>query len=110
MLETSDLPDGVINIVTGQRDVLAKTLADHQEPPSGSPHTREPPHQGASTPGSFSMRATQCPRQWRYPHLVPCSYGTFLAWQELDAMWYFGPAEGCYQVVSPSSFSFLPVA
>ena len=30
VLETSDLPAGVINIVTGQRDVLAKTLADHQ--------------------------------------------------------------------------------
>jgi len=31
VLETSDLPDGVINIVTGQRDVLAKTLVDHQD-------------------------------------------------------------------------------
>ena len=31
VLETSDLPGGVINIVTGQRDVLAKTLVDHQD-------------------------------------------------------------------------------
>ena len=31
VLETSDLPAGVINIVTGQRDHLAKTLADHQD-------------------------------------------------------------------------------
>lgn len=29
VLETSDVPAGVINIVTGARDVLAKTLADH---------------------------------------------------------------------------------
>ena len=31
VLETSDVPDGVINIVTGERDVLAKTLAEHDE-------------------------------------------------------------------------------
>ena len=29
VLETSDLPAGVVNIVTGARDVLVKTLADH---------------------------------------------------------------------------------
>ncbi|MCY4260727.1 MAG: aldehyde dehydrogenase family protein [Rhodobacteraceae bacterium] len=29
ILETSDLPAGVVNIVTGERDVLAKTLAEH---------------------------------------------------------------------------------
>ncbi|MEP7294159.1 MAG: aldehyde dehydrogenase family protein, partial [Chloroflexota bacterium] len=29
VLETSDLPAGVINIVTGARDALVKTLADH---------------------------------------------------------------------------------
>jgi aldehyde dehydrogenase (NAD+) len=29
VLETSDLPGGVINIVTGDRDALSKTLADH---------------------------------------------------------------------------------
>jgi len=47
VLETSDLPPGVINIVTGQRDVLTKTLVDHQD---------------------------------------------------VDTMWYFGSAEGCYHV------------
>jgi len=47
VLDTSDLPGGVINIVTGQRDVLAKTLVDHQD---------------------------------------------------VDAMWYFGTAEGSYHV------------
>jgi aldehyde dehydrogenase (NAD+) len=31
ILETSDVPDGVVNIVTGERDELAKTLADHDE-------------------------------------------------------------------------------
>jgi aldehyde dehydrogenase (NAD+) len=31
VLETSDVPDGAINIVTGARDELAKTLADHDE-------------------------------------------------------------------------------
>ncbi len=29
VLETSDLPDGVVNIVTGERDVLAQVLAEH---------------------------------------------------------------------------------
>lgn len=29
IFETSDLPNGVVNIVTGSRDELAKTLADH---------------------------------------------------------------------------------
>jgi aldehyde dehydrogenase (NAD+) len=31
VLETSDLPDGVINIVTGDRDLLATVLAEHDE-------------------------------------------------------------------------------
>ena len=31
VLETSDVPDGVVNIVTGDRDVLARTLADHDD-------------------------------------------------------------------------------
>jgi aldehyde dehydrogenase (NAD+) len=31
VLETSDLPAGVINIVTGRKDTLAKTLAEHDD-------------------------------------------------------------------------------
>jgi aldehyde dehydrogenase (NAD+) len=31
VLETSDVPDGVVNIVTGDREELAKTLAEHDE-------------------------------------------------------------------------------
>ena len=31
VLDTSDVPDGVVNIVTGGRDELAKTLAEHDE-------------------------------------------------------------------------------
>jgi aldehyde dehydrogenase (NAD+) len=31
VFETSDVPAGVVNIVTGARDELAKTLADHDE-------------------------------------------------------------------------------
>jgi aldehyde dehydrogenase (NAD+) len=31
VIETSDVPAGVVNIVTGPRDVLAKTLAGHDE-------------------------------------------------------------------------------
>ena len=31
VLDTSDVPGGVINIVTGERDALAKTLAEHDE-------------------------------------------------------------------------------
>ncbi|NWF67605.1 MAG: aldehyde dehydrogenase family protein [Chloroflexi bacterium] len=47
VLETSDVPAGVVNIVTGARDALAKTLAEHDD---------------------------------------------------VDAVWYFGDAEGCRQV------------
>ena len=31
VLETSDLPPGVINIVTGDKDALAKILAEHDD-------------------------------------------------------------------------------
>ena len=31
VLETSDLPPGVVNLVTGSRDVLSKVLADHDD-------------------------------------------------------------------------------
>jgi aldehyde dehydrogenase (NAD+) len=31
VFDTSDVPDGVVNIVTGERDTLIKTLADHDE-------------------------------------------------------------------------------
>ena len=31
VLETSDVPAGVINIVTGERDALAKVLAEHDD-------------------------------------------------------------------------------
>eukprot|EP01037_Dinobryon_pediforme_P002572 gene2572-2611_t len=31
VFDTSDLPGGVVNIVTGDRDLLTKTLADHDE-------------------------------------------------------------------------------
>ena len=52
VLETSDLPDGVVNIVTGIRDHLTKTLVEHED---------------------------------------------------VDAMWYFGTAEGSAQVEKLSS-------
>jgi aldehyde dehydrogenase (NAD+) len=31
VLETSDVPGGAVNIITGMRDELAKTLAEHDE-------------------------------------------------------------------------------
>ena len=31
VLDTSDVPAGVVNIVTGDRDVLAKTIAEHDD-------------------------------------------------------------------------------
>jgi aldehyde dehydrogenase (NAD+) len=31
VFDTSDLPGGVVNIVTGERDELAKTMAEHEE-------------------------------------------------------------------------------
>ncbi len=44
VLDTSDVPGGVVNIVTGERDALARTLAEHHDvaalwyvgPPAGS--------------------------------------------------------------------------
>ena len=51
VLETSDVPDGVVNIVTGARAALAQTLAEHRG---------------------------------------------------VEAMWYFGPAEGCKKVEQAS--------
>jgi aldehyde dehydrogenase (NAD+) len=47
VLDTSDVPAGVVNIITGDRDHLAKTLIQHED---------------------------------------------------VDGVWYFGPAEGSYQV------------
>ncbi len=47
MLDTSDVPAGVVNIITGDRDHLAKTLIQHED---------------------------------------------------VDGVWYFGSAEGSYQV------------
>jgi aldehyde dehydrogenase (NAD+) len=52
IFDTSDLPPGVVNIVTGERDHLAKTLVEHDE---------------------------------------------------VDAMWYFGTAEGSYHIEHLSS-------
>jgi aldehyde dehydrogenase (NAD+) len=31
VLETSDVPDGVVNIVTGAKDTLARVLAEHDD-------------------------------------------------------------------------------
>ena len=31
VLDTSDVPGGVVNIVTGDREVLAKTIAEHDD-------------------------------------------------------------------------------
>ncbi|NLR97163.1 aldehyde dehydrogenase family protein [Rhizobium sp. P38BS-XIX] len=31
VIETSDVPDGVINLLTGERDLLARTLAEHDD-------------------------------------------------------------------------------
>lgn len=31
VIETSDIPGGVINLLTGERDVLARTLAEHDD-------------------------------------------------------------------------------
>jgi aldehyde dehydrogenase (NAD+) len=31
VLDTSDVPDGVVNIITGERDEIAKTIAEHDE-------------------------------------------------------------------------------
>ena len=51
ILDTSDVPGGVVNIVTGDRDHLTKTLVEHED---------------------------------------------------VDAMWYFGTAEGSYEVENRS--------
>jgi aldehyde dehydrogenase (NAD+) len=67
VLETSDLPSGVINIVTGAKDALAKTLAEHDDVDAiwyfGS-------HEGARAvelASAGNMKRTWCawkPRAW----------------------------------------------
>jgi aldehyde dehydrogenase (NAD+) len=52
VLDTSDVPGGVVNIVTGDRDHLTKTLIEHED---------------------------------------------------VDGVWYFGPARGCYYVEHESA-------
>jgi aldehyde dehydrogenase (NAD+) len=52
VLDTSDVPPGVVNIVTGDRDHLTKTIIQHED---------------------------------------------------VDAVWYFGPALGCYYVEHESA-------
>ena len=61
MLETSDVPAGVINIVTGAKDALAKTLAEHDDVDAmwyfGSRGRREG---GGAGVGVGNMKRTWC--------------------------------------------------
>ena len=67
VLDTSDVPAGVVNIVTGEADALAKTLAEHDGvdalwyvgPARARQDGREPPRPAISRrPGRAGRRAT----------------------------------------------------
>jgi aldehyde dehydrogenase (NAD+) len=67
VLETSDVPAGVINIVTGPKDSLAKTLAEHDDVDAvwyfGSPDGVK----SVETASAGNMKRTWCesaPRAW----------------------------------------------
>ena len=72
VLETSDLPPGVINIVTGQRDLLSRTLVDHQDV-----HAMW-----------YSLTASLINGKARAPHVN----------RQYHRPRYFGPAEGAFHV------------
>jgi aldehyde dehydrogenase (NAD+) len=67
VLETSDVPAGVVNIVTGAKDALAKTLAEHDDVDAvwyfGSPAGV----QAVEAASASNMKRTFCdtdPRAW----------------------------------------------
>jgi aldehyde dehydrogenase (NAD+) len=70
VLETSDLPAGVVNIVTGVKDTLAKTLAEHDDVDAlwyfGSPEGVK----AVELASAGNMKRTWCqsdPRAWTEP-------------------------------------------
>ena len=71
VFDTSDLPPGVVNIITGDRDLLVLTLAEHDDVDSlwyfgGSEGSRQVEERSA-----FNLKRTWvnygCPRDWRDP-------------------------------------------
>jgi aldehyde dehydrogenase (NAD+) len=69
VLETSDLPGGVVNIVTGARDELAKTLAGHDDVAAlwycGSPEGARMVE--AESAGNLKVTWTPANRDWLGP-------------------------------------------
>jgi aldehyde dehydrogenase (NAD+) len=72
VLDTSDLPGGVVNIVTGSRDHLAKTLVEHQ-------HVDSMWYFG-SAEGSYHVEALSAGNMKR----VFCGYGGARDWMDPD--------------------------
>ena len=58
VLETSDVPAGVINIVTGKRDELAKTLAEHDEVASFWYHGDQPGGAAVEKASAGNLKST----------------------------------------------------
>jgi aldehyde dehydrogenase (NAD+) len=67
VLETSDLPAGVINIVTGAKDSLVKTLAEHDDVDAVWYFGSEPGVKAVELASASNMKRTWCeakPRAW----------------------------------------------
>jgi aldehyde dehydrogenase (NAD+) len=69
VLETSDLPDGVVNIVTGEREALARILAEHLDVDgvwySGSPAGARAVEEASA--GNMKRTWIVSPRDWFDP-------------------------------------------
>jgi len=67
VLETSDVPSGVINIVTGPKDSLAKTLAEHDDVDAAWYFGSADGVMAVETASTGNMKRTWCestPRAW----------------------------------------------
>jgi aldehyde dehydrogenase (NAD+) len=71
VLETSDVPAGVVNIVTGKRDVLAKTLAGHDDVDAMWSFGSQEAAKTVEHASAGNMKRTWCPwkekRNWFDP-------------------------------------------
>jgi aldehyde dehydrogenase (NAD+) len=70
VLETSDLPAGVINIVTGSKDSLARTLAEHDDVDAVWYFGRAEGVKSVELASAGNMKRTWCessPRAWMDP-------------------------------------------
>jgi aldehyde dehydrogenase (NAD+) len=73
ILDTSDVPAGAVNIVTGERDVLARVLADHDDVAAMWYCGSAAGSAMVETAGAGNLKSTWVdhgqPRDWHSPHV-----------------------------------------